>query len=69
MQCGAVPIFVGDSPSTKTDSSYSLSQPFGPSLEVIFLFELNLYLGIVQQALLPNGVYSPTAVYWNNLNR
>ncbi len=30
---------------------------------------MNLYLGIVQQALLPNGVYSPTAVYWNNLNR
>ena len=30
---------------------------------------MNLYLAIVQQALLPNGVYSPTAVYWNNLNR
>jgi hypothetical protein len=27
------------------------------------------YLGIAQQALLPNGVYSPSAVYWNNLNR
>jgi len=30
---------------------------------------LYVYLGIVQQALVPNGVYSPTAVYWNSLNR
>src|SRR6185369_6774238 len=30
---------------------------------------MNVYLGILQQALVPNGVYSPTAVYWNSLNR
>jgi len=30
---------------------------------------LYVYLGIAQQALVPNGVYSPTAVYWNSLNR
>ena len=36
---------------------------------VLLEVRMNLYLGIVQQALLPNGVYSPTAVYWNNLNR
>ncbi|HEY6244936.1 MAG TPA: hypothetical protein VIX17_13375 [Pyrinomonadaceae bacterium] len=28
-----------------------------------------VYLGILQQALVPNGVYSPSAVYWNSLNR
>ena len=30
---------------------------------------LSAYLSIAQQAILPNGVYSPSAVYWNNLNR
>ena len=30
---------------------------------------LTVYLGIAQQAILPNGVYSPSAVYWNTLNR
>ena len=30
---------------------------------------MNVYLDILQQALVPNGVYSPSAVYWNSLNR
>lgn len=30
---------------------------------------LTAYLSIAQQAIFPNGVYSASAVYWNNLNR
>ena len=37
MQCGAVPIFVGRVPSTKTGSTYNLKSTVGPSLKVIFV--------------------------------
>ena len=30
---------------------------------------LVVYLEIAQQAIVPNGIYSPSAVYWNNLKR